>query len=95
MKSIAKIEFESPVNRDNGTTNEPLGTHKSTMELFAFDDGHYSIEWDIPALDTTEEIGIWHNNKTLTDYDGVFELPNEAIKLLENNGFIVPDEFHS
>ena len=65
------------------------------MELFAFDDGTYSIEWDIPDLDITEEIGIRHNNKTLTDYDGVFELPNEAIKLLENNGFIIPIEFKS
>jgi hypothetical protein len=33
-------------------------------------------------------IGLWFdNNKTLTDYDGVFEIPKQAIELLVENGF--------
>jgi hypothetical protein len=61
------------------------------MELFAYPDGSYMIEWDIPTMDITEYIGIWHEDKRVTDYDGVFELPQEAIDLLKENGFDTTD----
>lgn len=69
-----------------------LGKHASTMTLYA-DGPHYMIEWDIPALETTEHIGLTFEHKTLTDYDGVFSLPREAIAFLRKQGFIVPSEF--
>jgi len=31
--------------------------------------------------------GMWFNNKTLVDYDGVFELPKEIIKYMEKEGY--------
>jgi hypothetical protein len=61
------------------------------MELFAHLDGTYGIEWDVPTLEITEYIGIWHEDKRVTDYDGVFELPQEAIDLLKENGFDTTD----
>ena len=88
--SIAKKTYESPVGRDNGVTNQYLGDHKQTMELFAgYDDGSYLIEWDIPTLEETEHIGVFchERDKVLSDYDGVFEMPAEARKLLEECGF--------
>ena len=86
--TIDKIEFESNINLDDGYKNNPLGIHKSTMELFKIDDKHYEIEWDIPTLEETEHIGIYiDENKNVTGYDGVFELPEQAITMLEKNGF--------
>ena len=29
------------------------------------------------------DIGLWFDGKSLEDYDGVFELPKEAIKLID------------
>jgi hypothetical protein len=69
-----------------------LGKHASTMTLYA-DGPHYMIEWDIPALETTEHIGLTFEHKTLTDYDGVMSLPREAIAFLRGQGFKVPREF--
>ena len=68
-----------------------LGKHTSTMTLYAFDNDpdYYFIEWDIPKLEMAENIGIWceDGTKVLRDYDGVFSLPEQAIELLNKNGF--------
>lgn len=89
MKSIDKITFTSPINIDNGFTNIPQGEHESTMELFGDEIGRYRIEWMIEALNTVEYIGVfcYDADKVVSDYDGVFELPEQAIQLLEKNGF--------
>lgn len=64
------------------------------MRLYGTPDKYrYAIEWDIPSLDDVEEIGIWTENNVLTDYDGVFSLPKEAIQLLRDNGITVPVDF--
>ena len=90
------LTFESPINLDNGFTNNPLGTFTSTMELFKNDEGiPEMIEWDIEELETTESIGLWFDGNDLCDYDGVFELPKEAIELIKQSGFNVSDDFTS
>lgn len=38
-----------------------------------------------------EHIELWFDGKTVTGYDGVFELPQEAIQLLEENGYDCTD----
>jgi len=77
--------------------SEQLGAHESTMTLYwcdgEFPDGRGEIEWDIPELDETAHIGVWTDNKELTDFDGVFELPHDAVTLLRSCGIIVSDEF--
>lgn len=90
--TIDKITFTTDLvlERSITPTAEQLGKHESTMELMEFDNGCLYIEWDIPSLQTTEGIGIEvdeDNPKLVTGYDGVFELPKEAITLLEKNGF--------
>lgn len=48
------------------------------------------IEWDVPALETTEHLGIWTKCGRLDDYDGIMGyLPAEAIELLESVGITV------
>jgi len=54
------------------------------------------IEWIIEYEDggvDVEHIGLWFEKKTLTDYDGLFSLPKEAIKLIRKNGFHVSRDF--
>lgn len=65
-------------------------------------DGTGCIEWIVEFLDDSgklngneevETIGIWFEKKTLVEYDGIFSLPNQAIKLLRQSGIRVPREF--
>lgn len=97
MKSIAKITLPETAMVFAGSFGEhAVGTHASTMELYVHDGraGSGVIEWDIPSLERTEQIGLtWDNTKTLLDYDGVYALPNEAIAFLKAQGFTVPSDF--
>lgn len=75
-----------------------LGTHESTMDLYFHKDNTGCIEWVVPSLDEYERIGLWFDigadgSRTLSDYDGIFSLPDEAIALLREAGVIVPEEF--
>ena len=89
--SIAKKSFTEELIEERSMTPlvKHLGRHEFTMELFEYENGSYAIEWDVPDLDETVLIGIWvyPNTKTVSDYDGVFELSEEAVSLLEENGF--------
>lgn len=96
-KLIATRAFEAELILEGSWGTRQLGKHPSSMELWERDDpGCYFIEWDIPHMDRTEEIGIWvdRGSKELIDYDGVFSLPIQAIALLEENGIKVGADFH-
>ena len=97
MTSKDKITFTSNVNVDNGYTNNSIGTFEQTMELFINEDTtNIFIEWDIPEAEETVLIGIWiDNDDNLIDYDGVFELPKQAIELLRKNNIKVSEEYES
>ncbi len=70
---------------------ESFGECLSTMELFTDDENIPSmIEWYVEELERTEHIGLWFEGKELVDYDGVFELPTEAVKLIRKAKYIVP-----
>ena len=88
------LTFNSPINVDNGHVNIPQGEHESTMELFTNENGTPTmIEWDVDALGQLEHIGLFFDGRTLIDYDGVFELPKQAIKLIRKSGYRVPRDF--
>jgi hypothetical protein len=94
LQAIATLTLEpTPLIEEGSWGHRSIGTHASTMTLY-LDDGYYQIEWDIPALDTCEHIGLtFDSRKRLEDYDGVFSLPEAAIKLIRMAGFVVPHEF--
>lgn len=103
MKAIKKLNFEAELQLEYSYTSvtKPLGKHKCSMELWTKDgtlkDGVGEIEWFMDVDKDVEEgvaiIGVWWNcDKELTDYDGVFNLPNEAKKLLNEVG-ITTDGF--
>jgi hypothetical protein len=63
---------------------------KNEMDI-TIENGHGFVEWDIPELEITECIGLWFDGNKLTDYDGVFELPEELIRFLKDKGFDLED----
>lgn len=89
MKLIETKKFtaEFVLERSITPVLDKLGTHESKMSLYHDGEDCGYIEWEVPTLDEVVNIGLWFDGKELTDYDGVFSLPEEAIQLLEENGF--------
>ena len=91
------LTFRSNINIDNGHTNEPQGERESEMTLFCNDNGSpEGIDWVVydeeGALEFNEYIGLEFDGKTLVGYDGVFEIPVEALKLIRKYGYRAPAE---
>jgi len=90
--SIGKLEFKSPINQEGSWGQRNLAKQtKSVMELYFYKDNTGFIEWDIPKLEMFEHIGLTFEidpkgKRILTDYDGVFTLPDQAMDLLEAHG---------
>lgn len=100
-----KIEFTANLNRETTYSSENLGEGKCEMAIWVANEDQdkkpkeiesCDIEWlyfvDQPNEDIVG-IGCWFEKGVLVDYDGVFSLPKEAIKLLRKNGFRVPRSF--
>ena len=89
---IGKTQFLSPINQEGSWGERNLAKRtKSTMDLYFYPDNSGFIEWDIPKLGMTENIGLvfeitQDGKRVLTDYDGVFSLPDQAMDLLEQHG---------
>ncbi len=88
---IESITHTTPINLEYSSGSISQGKHGWTMDLYFENDNTGFIEWDIPSLDRTENIGLWFEidqdgKRTLSDYDGVFSLPCEAIELLRKHG---------
>lgn len=98
MKLIASKTFKSSLIMEGSWGEQSLGEHESVMELYLTEDKTRGfIEWDVPELQELTEIGlrfeVYGDEVVLTDYDGVFSLPYEAIKMLEEAGIFVSPEF--
>ena len=98
MKLIATKTFKSSLIMEGSWGEQSLGEHESVMELYLTEDKTRGfIEWDVPELQELTEIGlrfeVYGDEVVLTDYDGVFSLPYEAIKMLEEAGVFVSAEF--
>src|SRR5262245_26635279 len=91
-KPIDVMEFKSPINLEGSWGQRNIAKRAtSTMALYLNKDATGSIEWDVPSLDIVEHIGLTFEidpkgKRTLTDYDGVMTLPDQAMDLLERNG---------
>jgi hypothetical protein len=78
-------EWIGEVFLDTSFNRESLGVVKNKMTLKPIK-RQFVIEWII-GEDDIHEIGILVEENKVTDFDGVFELPKEAIELLKENGF--------
>lgn len=97
LKPIDVMEFKSPINLEGSWGVRPVAKKaKSVMELYFRKDNTGFIEWSVPKHDMFEFIGLWfeidrHGKRTLTEYDGIFTLPDQAMDLLERNGVDVAE----
>jgi hypothetical protein len=100
---VAETSFEAAIVLEYSAlpTAEPLGTLRSTLTLYLTVDDRgvpwYSVEWDVPSLGETVEIGIWvaAGTRRVTDYDGVFSLPREIGRFLQAQGFDLSELYDS
>ena len=94
MEHVGTIRFTASLLRHGSWGSHALGQHPSRMDLYLADDRRRGcIEWDIPDLDTTEEIGLWFDEAgALTDYDGIMSLPAQAATIIRAYGLTVPEE---
>lgn len=92
---IDTLSFRSPINSENSWTRTTLSEDTpSTMALLLYGDMSGAIEWEMPELDMSEYIGLTFGLEprdgkiviVLTDYNGVFEIPEQAMDLIERNG---------
>lgn len=83
-----KLVFNSPINKETsfGETNLSKNT-TSEIEVVISSNGVGSFEWTVEELDEYKVGGLWFEENTLTDYDGVFSLPKELINYLEGQGY--------
>lgn len=95
--AVDTYEFRSPLSLDRTSGTTPLSDDTpSKMVLFLNKDATGYIEWECEEFDMHEEIGLRFaidpkGKRTLTDYDGVFAIPDQALDLLERNGIDVAD----
>ena len=88
LKSIKTIKFDTECYMEGSWGSRSLGKLSCSMELFDAGKGQAMIEFI--AGNNVEHIGIsYDETKKVIDYDGVFSIPNEAIKLLESVGYNV------
>ena len=93
IQKIDAIEFEDVVVRERSISpiREVIGKCKNIMTLNK-GQRSYFIEWYCPDNEEVyAEIGIWIKSGKVTDYDGVFCLPQQAKDLLVRNGFDISE----
>jgi hypothetical protein len=95
MKNV--LEFKHELCLESSYSRIDLGMHFNRMELKIDKSGYYGhIIWNYGknAADEDETvIGLSFNgNGELCDYDGVFDLPKEAIQLIKANGYTLDDD---
>lgn len=90
---IGEYKFSTTMVLETSMSPKPevLGKGDCSMKLYDNGDNTGNIEWyyEINGEGDEVSIGLWFEDgtKTLCDYDGVFELPKEAIELLEKHGY--------
>lgn len=100
MKLVKEYTFTAELYSHGSWGQRDVGTFESTMSYYEGDDaGRGMIEWDIPDIEQTEEIGLTFemrgDKRALIEYDGIMAIPFQACELLESLGIIVDEEFKS
>ena len=86
------FEFLSPIGRETTHSNQQLSKNtKSVLDIDIDSNGQGSVTWSVEELEIEEGIGLWFDGNTLTDYDGVFELPKQLLDKLTELGYDVED----
>ena len=93
MSDNPMITFKAPLSIDNGYTNTKVADEAThTFELFEHEGKNSGmVEWIVELPDGSEEvthIGLWWDDeRSIEDYDGVFELPEQLLTFLQSLDF--------
>jgi hypothetical protein len=91
MKSLLSENFAArAIYAHDSRRSISKGIHAFSLEVFKFqedEDNYLMIEWNIPELNEVIHISVFIDNKCMPGFDGVKELPPEAISLLEKLGY--------
>lgn len=99
FKPIASVTFNAHMVREYSAVPmvDQLGEAENEMILWMnADKTHGFIEWNVEFPNGDQdgaEIGLQFENRTITDYDGVFSLSRFAVMFLRRNGFKIPQDF--
>jgi len=100
VEKLAEFRGEHRMILERSYTSraEELGTHKYTLTLYWYEGtpttGHGTLEFNIPTLGETNQIGIWTEEGELVDYDGIMGyMPEGSVELLNSVGITVGPEF--
>ena len=92
------IEFETNCYLEGSWGSRKLGKKKCSMELWDNGKGDAMIEFVVgtdheDGYEDVENIGIRYDAETkrCLDYDGVFSVPSQGIKFLNDQGFNTDD----
>ncbi len=91
-EKVGTLVFESPLTMEGSWGSRMIADNeKSVMDLYFNKDDTGYIEWSCEKMDLFEDIGLTFEfdkagKRTLTDYDGVMTLPDQAMDLLEQHG---------
>lgn len=82
------LTFRSPINRETSYSEVTL-SEDAESEIFVeiSSNGTGYFEWEVEELCEFETGGLVFEDNTLTDYDGVFSLPEQLITYLEGEGY--------
>ena len=95
--AVKATYFKEEIACEHGGT----GYNDSSFEIFFDyendDNSPATILWyqehDCGMFYNSEHIDLWFENRTLTRFEGVSSLPEQAKQLIRLNGLRVPDEF--
>jgi len=90
VKWILRFDAEIGLERSITPKIEKLGMAVNVMHFYEMKEGHMAVDWEVEFPDgdgMNEGIGMWFDGKELTDYDGVFSLPEQLIEFMEGKGF--------
>jgi len=89
MKVVRTKSFEAELIRETAYSEESLGVQSSTMLLYQNESSpdEFLIEWRDSEGTLMQEMGIWTKDNKVTEYDGCFSLPIQAIDLLQEHSF--------
>lgn len=92
-----QVTFETTTNMVWGNSFGIIDEEKNvkleiTIGINSDDYGYFEL-YDIASggNDWYAEGGLWFDNKTLVDYDGVFELPEQIVNKLDEMGYNVEE----
>ena len=91
MKTTAlktSFEFFSPINHETSFSETNLSENtKSEMDITINEDGTGWVLWAVDELDIEQSIGLWFNGNELTEYDGIFSMPEQLSNFLTEKGY--------